>query len=202
MSILNVQQLLAQLYTDEKTLAEFLADRRAFCKGLSDTEASFIEQIDGKQLEFFARSLRRKRASEAKKFLTMTASALGERFDEEFYRYSATCIPGGVGKPMTDAMAFCEYLVANNQTTDPPLSEIARYEFLRHSLLFKLTREKGPPVVCRTRLRKWPIFRLARFAYNLPALDGCYEIRENLRERSTLVLFARVPGRLYGIWYW
>ena len=63
MSALNIEHLLARLYTDEALLAEFLADRNGFCRKHAGGDADFFRQIDREQLEFFARSLRWKRSA-------------------------------------------------------------------------------------------------------------------------------------------
>ena len=66
MSALEVQQLLARLYTDPGMLEEFLADRDGFCARRANGCGDLIRQIDPGQLEFFAVSLRSKRAAEVK----------------------------------------------------------------------------------------------------------------------------------------
>src|SRR4026208_1446619 len=95
MSALEVQQLLARLYTDPGMLEEFLSDREAFCAKHANGSGELIRRIDPGQLEFFAVSLRAKGAGEVKKRLPMTVRALGSRFAEAFDRYAATTIASG-----------------------------------------------------------------------------------------------------------
>ena len=201
MSALEVQQLLARLYTDPGMLEEFLADRDGFCARHASGCAELIRQIDPVQLEFFAVSLRSKRASELKKLLPMTVRALGVGFTEEFDRYAATTIASGDRKHLADAMAFCESLIERPRSFDDLTLETASFELLDFKVRFDLKREGRDPVVVEANPGRRPWLRFKKFAYELPALTGVDSLNQRKSERVRLALFARLPG-LRGIWYW
>ena len=64
MKTARLEAFLAKIYVDEKARARFLADPRgeAAKAGLTEAEATALEQIDRVGLELTAQSLRRKRA--------------------------------------------------------------------------------------------------------------------------------------------
>jgi len=201
MSALEAQNLLARLYTDEALLREFLLDRESFCSKRAGEMADFFREIDGRQLEFFADSLRHKRMHEVEKLIPMTASALGEKFHDEFHCHSERVIASGEKKHLADAMAFCERLMEKACEVDLLAREAARYESLKLSAHFRLLCEGAHPVICRAvHARRWTL-RLLRLAYELPAVAETEHVREGARKRRTVILLARLPG-LSGIWYW
>lgn len=201
MSALEVQQLLARLYTDPGILEEFLSDRETFCATRANGCAELIRQIDPGQLEFFAVSLRAKRAGEVKKLLPMTVRALAGEFAEAFDRYAATTIASGDRKHLADAMAFCEWLIERAESYDDLTLESAAYELLDFKVRFDLKKDGREPVVVEAYSGRRPWLWMRRFAYDLPALTGCDGAVQYKSKRVRLALFARLPG-LRGIWYW
>lgn len=204
MSVLEVQQLLARLYTDPFLLEEFLSDREGFCRRHVNGCGGFIGQLDSDQLEFFACSLRSKRAGEVKKLLPMTVRALGLEFEAEFNRYAATAIPTGERKHLADAMAFCEHLIGDAGKLDQIIKEAAAFELFGFTVQFDLRREGNAPVVVQVLPGRRPWLRLKRFASELSELSGLTGTQESLqqnRDRRRMHLFARLPG-LRGVWYW
>ena len=201
MSALEVQQLLARLYTDPRMLEEFLSDREGFCARHANGSGELIRQIDPGQLEFFAVSLRSKRAGEVKKLLPMTVRALGIRFGEEFGRYAANTIASGDRKHLADAMAFCEWLLERSASFDDLTLEAAAFELLDFKVRFDLKREGRDPVVVEAIPGRRPWLRMKRFCYELPALTGNDASSERKSERRRLALFLRLPG-IRGVWYW
>jgi hypothetical protein len=201
MSALEVQQLLARLYTDPRMLEEFLSDREGFCARQANGCGELIRQIDPGQLEFFAVSLRSKRAGEVKKLLPMTVRALGSRFAEEFDRYAARTIASGDKKHLADAMAFCECLIERSEYFEDLTLESAAFELLDFKVRFDLKRDGRDPVVVEANPGRRPWLRMKRFSYDLPALTGGDYLDQRRSERVRLALFARLPG-LRGIWYW
>ena len=201
MSALEVQQLLARLYTDPRVLEEFLSDREGFCARHANACGELIRQIDPAQLEFFAVSLKSKRAGEVKNLLPMTVRALGSRFAEEFDLYAANTIASGDKKHLADAMAFCECLIDRPETFDALTVESAAFELLDFKVRFALKRGGRDPVVVEAKPGRRPWLRMKRFSYELPALTGCEDLNERKSERVRVALFARLPG-LRGIWYW
>jgi hypothetical protein len=198
MSVREVQQLLARLYTEPRLLEEYLADPDGFSLKYATGEAEFLRQIDRAQLEFFALSLRSKRAGEVKKLLPITVQALGDKFEDEFDQYASTSIPTGEKKHLADSMAFCEHLIACAGILDRFTVEAATFELLDYRVQFNLKREGEAPAVVQAEPGRRPWFRLNRFVCKLSALSGDDEADEGKRR---LVLFARLPG-LRGVWYW
>ena len=201
MSALELQRLLARLYTEPRMLEEFLTDREAFCAKHAAGCGDLIGQIDPRQLEFFALSLRSKRAGEVKKLLPMTARALDTRFGEEFDRYAANTVATGDRKHLAEAMAFCEYLLAEPASFDDLTRESAAFELLDFKVRFRLKREGRDPEVVEANCARRPWLWVKRFSYELPALTGGNVSTKCKSARTRLALFARLPG-LRGIWYW
>ena len=199
MSVLELQQLLARLYTDPWLLEQYLADPAGFSSRYAPGDAGFVGQIDPWQLKFFALSLRSKRAGEVKKLLPLTLSALSGRFEDEFETHAAAVIPTGDRKHLADAMAFCEHLIGMD--LEQRTLEAAAFEFLDFKTRFDLKREGEAPVVVRVLPGRRPWLRLKRFGDMLPALTDNVDITERKSHRSRFVLFARLPG-LRGTWYW
>ena len=201
MSALEVQQLLARLYTDPGMLEEFLSDREGFCATYAEGAGKLLLQIDPGQLEFFAVSLRSKRAGEVKKLLPMTVQGLGSRFSEEFDRYAASTIPSGDKKHLADAMAFCEWLIERSESFDDLTLESAAFELLDFKVRVDLKKDGREPVVVGATPGRRPWLRMKRFSYELQALTGSDCVDRRKSERVRLALFARLPG-LRGTWYW
>lgn len=213
----ETQDLLARLYVDPALLSGFLTDRASFVSrhgGLADA----VAEIDGEQLEFFARSLIRKRANEVRKLLPMTSCALDGEFDEQFIRFAATSVPSGHKKHAADALAFSRYLTEGPAGLGTPRSprgksralskanlagEAARFELLRLSMRLRLVRNRANPSVIRVALRRWPWIRLARFSAELTTLieGGDRARRAEKRSERLTVLFISFWG-FGGVWYW
>ena len=201
MPALETQQLLARLYTEPGMLEEFLSDRDAFCATYANGCGELIRQIDPSQLEFFAVSLRAKRAGEVKKLLPMTVRVLAGGFAEAFDRYAATTIASGDRKHLADAMAFCEWLIQQSEGFDRLTMESAVYELLDFKVRFDLKKDGREPMVVEANSGRRPWLRMKRFSYELPALTGCDGGDQHKSNRVRLALFARLPG-FRGIWYW
>jgi hypothetical protein len=130
----------------------------------------------------------------------MTASALGDRFHEEFRAHSALVAAVGEKKHVADAMAFCERLAGERRRIDPLALEAARFELSSFRLHFRLKREAGRPALCTALPCGRPSLWLKRFAYEVPALAG-RRLGRRPEERATVTLFVRAGG-LRGFWYW
>ncbi|HEX3246401.1 MAG TPA: hypothetical protein VHX16_13415 [Chloroflexota bacterium] len=133
MGLVQVQGLLAQLYTDAKLRERFFSDTHAVSEGygLSPDEARQLSQISPTQVTFFADSLRRKRHNGIAKLLPLSARALGERFAELFTEFADTFVPSGANKQRQDARAFASFIegIAQGRQMGPPwVIELLRYE--------------------------------------------------------------------------
>ncbi len=112
MSLLEQQNFLARLYTDENLRRCFLSEPRRIGKenNLSEQEIAEIAEIVPVELNFFADSLFWKRLREAEKFLPQTKEVLQEIFSNLFREFSQNYNPQSVKKHLEDAYNFCEFL--------------------------------------------------------------------------------------------
>jgi hypothetical protein len=116
MELIEQQRLLAQLYTDADSRREPFANTL----GVNGADADKLTT----QVEFFARSLQRKRLNVVANQLPKTRQAMGKAFDRCFFQYS--------GKPMTtdnDATGFVRFL--QNCVIPTEHRELARFEASR-----------------------------------------------------------------------
>ncbi len=129
MSLLEQQNLLARLYTDENFRQRFLSEPEKTGKeiGLSENEITEAAEIIPDELNFFADSLFWKRLREAEKFLPETKKVLGEDFTNLFREFSRNYIPQTVKKHLEDAVEFCDFL-AQNQELSKQTRSIAKFE--------------------------------------------------------------------------
>ena len=133
MALEEIQRVLAKLYTDAVLRERFFADpqRVAEGMGLSFYEAHELAQLSAEQVNFFARSLQRKRLNEACKLLPITHRMMGKRFAPLFLKYANTRVPTGPKKHLEDAIAFSSFLeqVARVNFIIPLWAvELVRYE--------------------------------------------------------------------------
>jgi hypothetical protein len=192
----KADELLARLYVDARLRSELAADRETFAERYT-LDGAFVAGLDPKQLESFAKSLVCKRANEVRKLLPLTATVLGDEFEQEFDAFAAGAIPAGYKKHGADAIAFCRHIRAKRGGL---AYEAARFEAMKVGLQVKCTDEGGDPRVVRAAARRLPWARLARFPYELRELLERRPENERL-ERKTIVLFLSLRG-LNGIWYW
>lgn len=135
MSLLQQQNLLAKLYTDENFRREFLSDpektgRENF---LNEKEISDIKEILPGEINAFADSLFYKRLREVERFLPLTRKFTGENFEILFREFSLEFNPKSVKKHLEDAFEFSVFLQQRNLETwwikDLTKFEQARLEF-------------------------------------------------------------------------
>ena len=201
MPVLETQRLLARLYTDPRLLEEFLSNRESFCARYAD-DGDFVSQVDPGQLEFFARSLRSKRAGEVKKLLSMTVRALGPKFEDEFLTYATTTVPTAEKKHIADAMAFCDHLINNRRAElDAVITESATFELSALRVRFDLKLQGESPVAAQAIPSCYPWLCLKRMRLALQSSRGEIDFSPRSSAKARVVLFARLPG-LRGVWYW
>ena len=110
MSLLAIQSLLAQLYTDSAFRARFFDDPEGACRerALTEAERRQLTTLDRPQVERFARSLKQKRLGLARELLPGTARVMGDRFAERFFQY-CDAQPSALDRT-EEAKAFAGYL--------------------------------------------------------------------------------------------
>ena len=127
MSLLEQQNLLARLYTDESLRRAFLSDPTGTAAqfGLSPTEIEDIERVLPDELTGFAESLLRKRMNEVEKMLPLIKKALGVDFEPLFAKYVQTTPESKELKRIGDALAFCAFV---SRETTGWIKETAEFE--------------------------------------------------------------------------
>ncbi len=134
MALVQVQSLLARLYTDADLREKFFVDpdqiAKEFC--LSQTEVENFSQINHIQIKSFSVSLIQKRLSEVRKKLGLTSRLLGPRFPPLFFRFAQAKPGHGIRKHLEDCFAFADFLrsVARREGIPEWILEILRYEMM------------------------------------------------------------------------
>lgn len=144
MSLLDVQNFTARLYTDENLRREFLIAPVEIGKvnNLSEKEIAELTEILPAELNFFADSLRRKRLREVEKLLPLTRKALADDFEKHFREFANQFTPESIKKHLEDAIQFAEFLREREKDwkRDAAKFEAAKLEFYAHgkSLVFRI----------------------------------------------------------------
>ena len=129
MSLLEQQNFLARLYTDEKLRSEFLSapEKIGLENDLEKEEIADLIAVVPEELAFFSDSLVWKRLREVEKFLPLTKEFAGEEFAKLFKEFSENYNPQSVKKHLEDAFEFCAFL-DENESVSLFLRDIARFE--------------------------------------------------------------------------
>lgn len=184
MSLLEQQNFLARLYTDENLRKDFLAEpgKIGAENDLDENEIRELAGIVPAELNFFADSLFWKRLREAEKFLPLTKRALETDFEKYFRLFANQFLPKTIKKHLEDAFRFCEYL----QTAEIEFvwkKELARFEQAR--LVFN-SGEKD--FVCRTF-----DFDIRQIVKHLADGDGA--AKNDFPQRKTYAVWLRAGKR-------
>jgi hypothetical protein len=120
MSLLDVQNFLARIYTDENLRREFLSapEEIGRANNLSEAELTEIADIFPEELNSFAESLFYKRLREVEKILPLTRKILEQDFEKQFRVFADSYLPLTVKKHLEDAAEFCNYLQKNKSIPD------------------------------------------------------------------------------------
>jgi len=112
MSLLDVQNFTARIYTDEALRREFFLAPERIGKenNLTDRETAELAAVYPEELNLFAESLVWKRLREVEKLLPLTLRHSGENFENYFRNFSQNFNPQSVKKHLEDAIHFCNYL--------------------------------------------------------------------------------------------
>lgn len=112
MSLLEQQNFLAKVFTDENLREKFLSEPESVGKenNLSETEIEQIRRVLPEQIKFFADSLFYKRLHEVEKFLPLTRKVLGKNFEIYFREFANEFLPNTIKKHLEDAIKFGECL--------------------------------------------------------------------------------------------
>lgn len=129
MSLLEQQNFLARLYTDENLRRAFLKEPERVGKqnGLDEKEVADLRAVPPAELNFFAESLVWKRLREVEKLLPLTKKSLGKDFETHFREFAGRLAPAPVKKHFEDAIRFAEFL--RTKKIEPPgARDAAKFE--------------------------------------------------------------------------
>lgn len=112
MSLLDVQNFTARLYTDEMLRREFLLAPEKVGKNNNLTEKEIVElaAVFPEELNSFADSLVWKRLREVEKLLPLTRKILEKNFERLFREFARRFTPASIKKHLEDAIAFADFL--------------------------------------------------------------------------------------------
>ena len=129
MSLLDVQNFLARIYTDENLRREFLnaPEKIGRENDLSQREINELTAVFPDELNSFADSLRLKRLRELGKLLPMTRAQLNTEFERHFREFAKNFNSQSIKKHLDDALRFCDYLRANEDVSETA-KNAAKYE--------------------------------------------------------------------------
>ncbi|MGI9055007.1 MAG: hypothetical protein ACR2F2_04305 [Pyrinomonadaceae bacterium] len=129
MSLLEQQNFLAKLYTDEKLRRDFLSEPSKIGQEdyLNEIEIAEITEILPEEISFFAESLFWKRLREVEKFLPLTRKVAGNDFQRLFREFSQNYNPQTIKKHLEDANQFCLFLQQNDSVSEIT-KNAAKYE--------------------------------------------------------------------------
>jgi hypothetical protein len=142
MSLLNVQNFLARIYTDETLRRQFTfaPERIGKENNLSANEIAELAAILPVEINFFADSLRWKRLREVEKLLPLTRQVLKERFEILFSEFTNQFLPESTKKHLEDAIEFTRFLQSKEVSPvwakDLAKFERAKLEFNAHGKNF------------------------------------------------------------------
>lgn len=128
MSLREVQNLLARLYTETELRQTFLSSPEKIARqfNLSQQEIKELSAIFPDELNFFAESLFNKRLREVEKLLPQTTHFLRVDFEKYFREFSSAFLPVSIKKHLEDAVRFAEFLT--KEIEDDWLQDLIRYE--------------------------------------------------------------------------
>lgn len=116
MSLLDVQNFLTRIYTDENLRREFLSAPERIGKenNLTDKEIAELGEVLPAELNLFADSLFLKRLHEVEKLLPLTKNALAGDFENYFREFANQFLPESIKKHLEDAIRFAGFLHSKN----------------------------------------------------------------------------------------
>ncbi len=179
MSLLEQQNFLAQIYTDENLRRAFLAEPEKVGKSnnLDEAEINEILEIFPDEINAFAESLIWKRLREVEKLLPLTRRFLAEDFIKSFRKFAPTFNSTDIKKHLADALEFSQFL--QRQSLNEPLKNISKYE--RSKLLFNSGTKN---------------FVVTKFQFDVrEMLNQAAEnivLKDDLKRRRTLAIWMRV----------
>jgi hypothetical protein len=185
MSLRDVQNLLARIFTDEDLRLRFLREpeKTGAENNLNAAEIEQIRQLLPEQVNFFADSLFHKRLHEVEKLLPLTRKALERDFEKYFREFASRFLPQAIRKHLADALEFGDFL-QSREIKPFWIKDLAKFE--RARLSFNNSEKR---------------FLLKRFDFDIRKIlkeisrEGAKAQREFPR-RKTFAVWLRIGGRM------
>jgi hypothetical protein len=132
MALLETQNFLAQIYTDEKLRREFLSEPEKIGgkNNLKPEEIAELIAIFPAELNAFAESLFYKRLRQVEKLLPLMRRLTGKNFEEHFRRFANHFSPESNKKHLEDAIKFADFLQFEKNETSV-IKNAAKFERAR-----------------------------------------------------------------------
>lgn len=129
MSLVETQNFLARIYTDENLRRAFLRAPEQIGRehDLTGAEIAEIIEIFPSEIKTFAETLFYKRLRETEKLLPLTRQNLGAEFEKVFRQFANTFNPQTIKKHLEDAFRFADYL-QNCRTVSDLAKNTAKFE--------------------------------------------------------------------------
>lgn len=129
MSLLEQQNFLARIYTDENLRREFLSapERIGSQHDLNETEIAELAAVFPEELNSFADSLVYKRLREVEKLLPLSREVFGEDFEKYFREYANQFTPESIKKHLEDAIGFSKLLEKKETAWKKDVVKFERY---------------------------------------------------------------------------
>ena len=123
MELAQQQRLLARLYTNSALRQRFFAEPQAVLRelGIDPSSTPTLAAVSPTEIQFFARSLQRKRLGDVAKLLPRTRRLLDDRFEALFLEYADKPVPPAPPQGRADALAFATF-VQRSARAEPSLS--------------------------------------------------------------------------------
>ncbi|HLO85317.1 MAG TPA: hypothetical protein VK203_09935 [Nostocaceae cyanobacterium] len=130
MGLREIQQVLAQIYTNTELRKRFFANPQVVGLelGLSLDEVEYLTQLSQKDVNTFANSLKWKRLGEVREMLPRTAKVLGKDFNTLFWQYAETYLPTGIKKHRDDTIAFSNFILKTANLKLPWIKDLLIFE--------------------------------------------------------------------------
>lgn len=132
MSLLEQQNFIARLFTDEKLLREFAENPEITARknNLDERDFQQLKHLLPAEIKFFADSLFYKRLNEVGKLLPLTRKHLQKEFQNHFREFARDFQPKSVKKHLEDAVNFADFLAKQTFASDW-IKELIIYEQAR-----------------------------------------------------------------------
>ncbi len=132
MSLLEQQNFLARVFTEENLRLEFLSNPEEIgsANGLDENDICQLKEILPSQLNLFGDSLYFKRLGEVRKLLPLSNKALDKEFTNLFREFARDFLPKTTKKHLEDALEFADFL-SKRELSEVWIKDVARFEQAR-----------------------------------------------------------------------